>query len=156
MTTTETLLLNLEEIRRRSLIVWRGIPPDSVHWKPDDAAMTCIETVRHVLEGEFLYTAMLNVRRSVPDDATPFTGRPFTTVDDEIAFALPFRGTLIRLVQSFRPEELTMLKVDRADKGYTRTLGDFILRMGYHEAVHTGQLLAYLRAMGVPRPNVWD
>jgi hypothetical protein len=30
------------------------------------------------------------------------------------------------------------------------------LRMAYHEAVHTGQLLAYLRAMGIPRPNIWD
>src|SRR6185503_3130625 len=122
MTTTESLLLNLEEIRRRSLIVWRGIPPERVHWRPDDAAMTCIETVRHVLEGEFLSTEMLKARRSVPDDATPFTGRPFTTVDDEIAFSLPFRRTLIRAIQSFRPEELTTLKVDRADKGYARPI----------------------------------
>jgi DinB superfamily len=156
MNATEILLLNLEEIRRRSVIVWRGIPPDRAHWKPDGEAMTCIGMVRHVLEGEFLYTEMLKVRRSVPEDATPFTGRPFTTVDDEIAFSLPFRTTLVRLVQSIGPEELTTLRVDRSDKGYARPVGDFILRMGYHEAVHTGQLLGYLRAMGVARPNIWD
>jgi uncharacterized damage-inducible protein DinB len=156
MSATEILLLNLEEVRRRSLIVWRGIPPERAHWKPDDEAMTCIEMVRHVLEGECLYTEMLNVRRSVPEGPTPFTGRPFTTIDDEIAFSAPFRAALVRLVQSIRPEELRTLKVDRSDKGYVRAVGDFILRMGYHEAVHTGQLLAYLRAMGVPRPNIWD
>jgi len=156
MNATEILLLNLEEIRRRSLIVWRGIPPERAHWKPDGEAMTCIGMVRHVLEGEFLYTEMLKVRRSVPEDATPFTDRPFTTIDDEIAFSLPFRATLVGLVQSIGPEELTELKVDRSDKGYARPLGDFILRMGYHEAVHTGQLLGYLRVMGVRRPNIWD
>lgn len=156
MSATEILLLNLEEVRRRSLIAWRGIPPERAHWKPDDTAMTCIEMVRHVLEGEFLYAEMLKVRRSVPEDATPFMGRPFTTIGDEVAFSAPFRATLVRLVQSIRPEELTTLKVDRSDKGYVRPVGDFILRMGYHEAVHTGQLLTYLRAMGVPRPNIWD
>ena len=156
MSATEILLLNLEEIRRRSLMVWRGIPPERAHWKPDEKAMTCIEIIRHVLEGEFLYTEMLKARRSVPEDATPFAGRPFTTIDDEIAFSLPFRTTLVRLVQSIGPEELTTLKVDRSDKGYVRPVGDFILRMAYHEAVHAGQLLAYLRAMGVPRPNIWD
>jgi uncharacterized damage-inducible protein DinB len=153
---TEILILNLEEIRRRSLIVWRGIPPERAHWKPDDKAMSCIEMVRHVLEGEFLYAEMLKVRRSVPEDATPFTGRPFTTIDAEIAFSAPFRATLVRLVQSMPPEALTTLTVDRSDKGYVRPVGDFILRMAYHEAVHTGQLLAYLRAMNAPRPSIWD
>jgi hypothetical protein len=97
MSATE-ILLNVEDVRRRSLMVWRGIPPECAHWKPDDKAMTCIAIVRYVLEGEFLYTEMLKVRRSVPDEATPTTGRPFTTIDDEIAFSVPFRTTLVRPV----------------------------------------------------------
>jgi uncharacterized damage-inducible protein DinB len=156
MNATDVLLLNLEEVRRRSLIVWRAIPPERVHWKPDDRAMTCIEMVRHVLEGEFLYTEMLRVRRDVPDEATPFTGRAFTSVDDEVAFSRPFRTTLVNLIHSIGPEELATVKVDRSDKGYVQTVGDFVLRMAYHEAVHTGQLLAYLRAMGAPHANIWD
>jgi hypothetical protein len=47
-------------------------------------------------------------------------------------------------------------KVDRSDVGYIRTFGDFILRIGYHEAVHAGQLLGYLRMMNAPRPVIWD
>ncbi|MED4141514.1 DinB family protein, partial [Priestia megaterium] len=27
---------------------------------------------------------------------------------------------------------------------------------GYHESVHAGQLLQYLRIMGVDRPRIWD
>jgi uncharacterized damage-inducible protein DinB len=156
MNATELLVWNLEEVRRRSLTVWRGVPVERARWKPDEKAMTCIEVVRHVLEGEFLYMEMLKARRSIPDEATPFTGRPVTTIEDEIAFATPFRTALMRLVQSFEPHELKTVTVDRSDKGYVRPLGDFILRMAYHEAVHSGQLLAYLRAMGEPRPNIWD
>lgn len=40
--------------------------------------------------------------------------------------------------------------------GYIRDLGDMLLRIAYHESVHTGQLLDYLRTAGVPRINVWD
>jgi hypothetical protein len=51
--------------------------------------------VRHALEGEFLYSEMRKLQRSVADSATPFTGGPFTTIDNEIAAATA--GTLIGL-----------------------------------------------------------
>src|SRR5689334_21267049 len=113
MNATDILIWNVEEVRRRSVIVWRGIPAERATWKVDDAAMTCIEMVRHVLEGEFLYTEMLKARRSVPDEPTPFTDRPFTTIEAEIAFAAPFRAALISVVRSFEPGELKTVTVDR-------------------------------------------
>jgi len=30
-----------------------------------------------------------------------------------------------------------------------------LLRIAYHEAVHTGQLLSYLRTLGLERPMIW-
>jgi hypothetical protein len=74
----------------------------------------------------------------------------------EVAFAEPFRKDCLALVASLTSYELRVKTVDRSDKGYVRSLGDFILRMAYHEAVHTGQLLGYLRTMNVSRPNIWD
>jgi uncharacterized damage-inducible protein DinB len=156
MNVADALLLNAQEVRRRSLTVWRGIPAEYAHWKPDGDAMTCIEMVGHVLEGEFLYMAMLKAGRSVAEDTTPSSGRSFTTIEAEIQFAQPFRIAFVEFLQSFGPAELETVKVERSDKGYIRSAGEFIMRMAYHEAVHTGQLLAYLRTMGVPRPNVWD
>jgi uncharacterized damage-inducible protein DinB len=156
MTSAELLVLNLKEVRRRSRKAWSGIPADRAHWKPDPDAMSCIEIVRHVLEGEFLYTSMIRIGRSAASDETPFTGRPYASVDAEVAFAEPFRMDCLALVASLTSEELRVKTVDRSDKGYVRTLGDFILRMAYHEAVHTGQLLGYLRTMNVSRPNIWD
>ena len=53
-------------------------------------------------------------------------------------------------------DDLNTISIDRSDVGYIRKAGDFILRIAYHEAVHAGQMLQYLRMAGVPRPSVWD
>jgi len=156
MQPAELLTLNLEEVRRRSVTIWQGIPADRLRWRPDAEAMTCIETVRHVLEGEWLYMQMLRSGGSLESDESPFNPRPYTDVAAEIAFAEPHRKEFLRLVGSYTAEELTTRKVDRADRGYVRAVGDFILRIAYHESVHAGQLLGYLRLMDVPRPNIWD
>ncbi len=156
MKAADVLALNLEEVRRRSVKVWLAIPADRLHWKTDEGAMSCVETVRHVLEGEHLYTQMLRSGGSLASDDSPFSARPYTSVEDELAFAEPYHRETLELVRSFSPEELVTRKVDRSDVGYVRTFGDFILRMAYHESVHAGQLLGYLRAMGAPRPDVWD
>jgi uncharacterized damage-inducible protein DinB len=153
---TELLVLNVEEVRRRSLKVWNGIPADRIHWKPDAQAMTCIEVVRHVLEGEFLYMSMLRAGKSVASEQSPFTSRPYTDIEAEVAFSAPYRRMLLDLLRSYTPDELSSKTVDRSDKGYVRTVGDFILRMAYHESVHTGQLLSYLRHMNAVRPDIWD
>jgi uncharacterized damage-inducible protein DinB len=150
------LLLNAEEVRRRSRIVWDAIPPDRLDWKPDAEAMSCMEMVRHVLEGEHLYTQMIETRGSVPQDNSPFAARPFVSVADEIEFAQPYREKFLRVVAELDPGELTSIEIDRSDVGYKRKLGDFILRIAYHESVHCGQMLSYLRTMGVPRPRIWD
>jgi uncharacterized damage-inducible protein DinB len=118
--------------------------------------MTCIEVVRHVLEGEWLYMQMLRRGGSLDSDESPFNPRPYTDVAAELEFAAPYRREFLELVGSYTAEELSARKVDRADKGYVRTAGDFILRIAYHESVHAGQLLGYLRQMGAPRPNLWD
>ncbi|HJQ26915.1 MAG TPA: DinB family protein [Blastocatellia bacterium] len=156
MRATELLILNFEEVRRRSVKAWQGIPAAGLQWKPEAAAMTCIEMVRHVLEGEWLYMQILRSGGSLASDESPFNPRPYTDVAAEIAFAEPYRKEFLNLVDAYTAEELTSKKVDRSDKGYVRTVGDFLLRVAYHEAVHAGQLLSYLRLMNVPRPNIWD
>src|SRR5437868_1536543 len=156
MQTSELLLLNAAEVRRRSLKVWRGIPADRLLWRPDPAAMSSQEMVRHVLEGEYLYMLMIRARLSVPQDDTPFAGRAYTTIEDEIEFARPYRQEFESLVSSIPAEDLTAVTIDRPDAGYKRQLGDFVLRVTYHEAVHCGQLLGYLRTMGADRPGIWD
>ena len=59
-------------------------------------------------------------------------------------------GTISVSMTGGKPDAEAMGRID------VRTIGDFVLRMAYHELVHTGQLLSYLRRMNVPRPEIWD
>jgi len=112
--------------------------------------------VRHVLEGEYLYMLMVKHHGGLGQKKSPFAARPLATVADEVAFAGPFRDEFLFLIASYQPDELRSVTIDRSDVGYTPRLGGFLLRVAYHEAVYCGQMLGYLRAMGVERPSVWD
>jgi uncharacterized damage-inducible protein DinB len=117
----------------------------------------CIkEMIRHVLDSEHYYHLALLNRGSLPFYDSPFEKRIFTSMEDELAFAETYRKQFIKTVRSFTPDDLSNIKIDRSDVGYIRTLGDMLMRIAYHESVHTGQLLDYLRTAEIERPKVWD
>ena len=155
MSGAELLCLNLTETRRRSIRVWRGIPLSFSDWRPDPDAMSCFEMVRHVLEADYLYGQMLRERRSYTG-ASPFVDRRFSDVDAALSFASPYRESLLKTVRQLSDDDLNTISIDRSDVGYIRKAGDFILRIGYHEAVHAGQMLQYLRMAGLQRSSIWD
>lgn len=156
MKETEILILNLEEVRRRSIILWRSIPDDKLNWKPDEKAMSCIEMVRHVVESDNNYGLMLDKGRSLASGEGINNQTSYISIEAELETAQTYRQFLLQIVRSIQPGELTTKKVDRSNVGYTRSTGDFILRIAYHESIHAGQMLSYLRQMNVPRPNIWD
>jgi uncharacterized damage-inducible protein DinB len=155
MSGAELLCLNLIETRRRSIRIWRGIPLSLAGWRPDPDAMSCFEMVQHVLEADYLYGQMVRNRRSCSGDS-PFAGHHFDDLDAALAFAKPYRESLLETVRQLPDDDLNTIAIDRSDVGYIRKAGDFILRIAYHESVHAGQMLQYLRTAGVPRPSVWD
>lgn len=156
MNALELIILNFEEVRRRSIKVWSSIPEDRLDWKPDIEALSIREMIRHVLDSEHYYHLALLNRGSLLSYESPFENRIFTSVEDELAFAQSYRDTFINTVRSFTQDDLSMVKIDRSDVGYVRTLGDMLMRIAYHESVHTGQLLDYMRTAGITRPKVWD
>ncbi|WP_313890770.1 DinB family protein [Psychrobacillus sp.] len=156
MNSIDLILLNFNEVRRRSIKVWTSIPQEKLIWKPDDEAMTCIEMIRHVLESEHYYHLAIQNHGSLSVFDSPFEKQPFTTVNAELEFAEPYRIQFLETIRLFTEEDLTNIKIDRSDSGYIRSFGDMLLRVAYHESVHTGQLLDYLRMAGVPRVRVWD
>lgn len=158
MNVNDLIILNFEEVRRRSIKVWKAIPHQMLNWKPDEDALSCAEMIRHLLEGEFLYHQVLIGRgsKALTQLSNPFETKEFTTIDDEIEFAQPFREEFLKYIKSISVSDLENIKIDRSDVGYVRTLGDMLLRIAYHESVHTGQLLDYMRTMGVDRPKIWD
>ncbi|MED1866026.1 DinB family protein [Fictibacillus nanhaiensis] len=156
MNAKDLLVINLNEVRRRSIKVWTSIPQEKLHWKPDEEAMSCIEMIRHVLESEHYYHLAIQNRGSIAIFDSPFENRPYTNVMEELVFAETYRDEFLQTVQSFSEEELSEIKIDRSESGYIRELGDMLLRIAYHESVHTGQLLDYLRSAGVKRVRIWD
>lgn len=156
MNSIELAILNLEEVRRRSIKVWTGIPADFLHWKPDNAAMTCLEMVRHVLGSEHYYHIAIKNRGSLSNYESPFAAIPLISVEKELEFAEPLRNDFLETVRAFNEEELSKITIDRSNVGYVRGLGDMLLRIAYHESVHAGQLLDYLRTSGIPRADIWD
>lgn len=83
--------------------------------------------------------------------------KKFTSVDDELEFAQPYREEFLRYVKTISINDLENIEIDLSDTGgYVKTLGGMLLRIAYHESVHTGQLLNYMRTMGIDRPKIWD
>ena len=158
MNAIDLIILNFEEVRRRSIKVWKAIPEQKLNWKPDENAHSCAEMIRHVLEGEYIYYQILIARgsKSLTNLSSPFETKEFTTVADDLAFAQPYRVEFLNYIKSNSTSDLENIKIDRSDVGYVRTLGDMLLRIAYHESVHTGQLLDYMRTMGIDRPLIWD
>jgi uncharacterized damage-inducible protein DinB len=155
MTQSELIILNLTEIRRRSIILWKSLPNHKYTWKPDAEAMTAIEIVRHVLEADYGWNTIIN-KGDMTNFTTPWKNRPFISVDDEIEFAEPYRNEFLETIRNFSDKELTETKIIHPGNGENKNLGKYLLRIGYHESVHAGQFLSYLRTMKIHRPNIWD
>ncbi|MGM0853403.1 MAG: DinB family protein [Bacillota bacterium] len=156
MNSIDLLILNLNEVRRRSMKVWESIPVEAYNWRPDVNAMTCLEMIRHVLESEHYYHLAIKNQGSVPNFESPFQNRPLLSPQDEIEFAKTLRGDFIDTIRTFSEDDLSRIKIDRSNVGYIRELGDMLLRIAYHESIHSGQLLDYLRSAGVERADIWD
>lgn len=155
MTAIEAMILNFEEIRARSIKIWSGITPGFYHWKPDANAQSCIEMIRHVLEVENLYRLLIiNKGGKVSDFDSPWKDRALTDLQSELEFAAPYRKEFLKTIQSFTEDEFSSIEIVRPEKK-TRNLGDFLNRCSYHESVHAGQFLSYLRILGLERPNIW-
>lgn len=156
MTQTEIILTNFEEIRRRSIKLWAGLSPEIYFWKPDPDAMNCLEMVRHVLEGEHLFHKIVDNRGNIGDYISPWRDKPYTNLQDELNFAKPFRDAFFDTIKSFHPVDFSTIEIIRSERGQRRRLGDYLQRIAYHESVHTGQMLAYFRTLGLERPVIWD
>lgn len=155
MTQTELIILNFTEIRRRSIKLWNVLPESYYNWKPDENAMSAIEMIRHVLEADYGWNIIIN-QGDMTNYKTPWKNRPFVSVNDELEFAEPYPRRFLHSVQQFTDLQLSETEIIHPKNGEKKILGKYLLRIGYHESVHAGQFLSYLRAMEINRPEIWD
>jgi hypothetical protein len=157
MNSIEVSVLNLKETRRRSIKLWKSLPDSWLTWRPDTDALSFGEMIRHVWGASYHYHMVLRNNGSVTEGApSPFKHEPIISVDREVSLSVPYFEVFISYVESLTPEELESTLIDRSDVGYQRYLGDMLLRIAYHDAVHAGQFLQYMRTAGLERPLIWD
>lgn len=156
MSSIDIILLNFSEIRRRSIKLWKGIPDEYLHWKPDKDAFTIIEMIRHVLEGEHLFHKIIENRGDLGNYQSPWKGLKYIGLKNELKIAEKYREDFLNMVRSLNEADLENIRIERKEVGQNKKLGDYLNRMAYHESVHTGQMLSYLRTFGIERPIIWD
>lgn len=156
MNAIDVILLNFSEIRRRSTKVWMGIPQEHLNWRPDNEAFSIIEMIRHVLEGEHLFHKIIENRGNLGDYKSPWEGLEYIDVQHELDIAAEYHNRFIAMIKDLSEADLSEIKIERREVGQSKILGDYLNRIAYHESVHTGQMLNYLRQLKVDRPQVWD
>lgn len=158
MNSIENILLNFSETRRRSIKLWKGIPDEFLTWKPDTKAFSMIEMIRHTLEGEHLFHTIIKNRGDLGNYKSPWVDLDlaYSDLKNELSFAKQYRKSFIKMIETLNEADLENIRIERKEVNQSKTLGDYLNRMVYHEAVHTGQMLGYLRTLGVKRPLIWD
>jgi len=156
MHSKEIILLNFSEIRRRSIKIWNGIPNEYLNWKPDKDAFTIIEMIRHVLEGEHLFHKIIENRGDLGNYLSPWKGLKYSDLKNELEFTEKYRSEFLIMINRLDESDLENVRIERKEVGQSKKLGDYLNRMAYHESVHTGQILSYLRTIGIERPQIWD
>ncbi len=156
MNSIKIILLNFSEIRRRSIKLWSGIPYNHLNWKPDENAFTIIEMIRHVLEGEYLFHKIVEKRGDLGDYQSPWSGLNYSDLKNELNFAEKYRMDFLNMIKGLDELDLENVRIERKEVGQSKTLCDYLNRIAYHESVHTGQMLGYLRTAKIERPKIWD
>lgn len=156
MNSIEIILLNFSETRRRSIKLWNGIPNEYLNWKPDENAFTNIETIRHVLESEHLFHKIIENRGDLENYQSPWNGSKYSDLKNELDFTEKYRTDFLNMIKGLDESDLENVRIERKEVGHSKKLGDYLNRIAYHESVHTGQMLGYLRTIGIDRPQIWD
>lgn len=157
MNAVDLAVMNLKETRRRSIKLWRSLPDEWLPWRPDSEALSFGEMIRHVWEGSYGYHMIVlhdgNESAVLPQ---PHENEPIVSVEREIELSEPYFATFTSYVEGLTSGELSTRIINRSNIGVIRTLGDMLLRIAYHDSVHTGQFLQYMRTAGLSRPDIWD
>ena len=95
-------------------------------------------------------------RGNLGDYESPWGGAKCINLEIELELAREHRDNFMTMIKNFSEADLENVKIIRNEVGQEKQLGDYLNRIAYHESVHTGQMLDYMRTIGIPRPKIWD
>ncbi|WP_217592570.1 DinB family protein [Cohnella sp. GbtcB17] len=151
------IMLDLKETRRRFIKAASAIPDRHIHWQPDATALSVGQMIRHVLEHDYYWHMILTEQRlPTEEEMAPMQDRPYTSIQDEIVRSEANHARFLSHVESLDVSTFGTVLIRWPHRPIERCLGDALERKSYHDAVHTGQLLQYMRLLQISRPDIWD
>jgi len=87
---------------------------------------------------------------------SPWEGRPYTTIEDELAFAQPYRENYLTMLRSLPEQDLTEVETYGKSWGKEEKLGDYLYELPTMRLSIQGNSFSYLRILGIDRPEIWD
>ena len=112
--------------------------------------------IRHVLEGEHLFHIIIKNRGNLGAYVSPWKDVEYIDIRHELLIAEKYRKEFYDMIENLSEVDLKEIVIRREEVNQEKLLGDYLNRMVYHEAIHTGQILSYLRTLKIRRPQIWD
>lgn len=81
--------------------------------------------------------------------------KEYKSINDELNFAQSFRNEFMQYLKLIPETDLNNIWIERKSLNQKRKLSDYLLRIDFHESVHIGLLLSYLRQVRIERPKIW-
>jgi len=158
----------LEYVRRqtahlldRVLLVFdkalRMIPADQLDFRPTPISMSARELGVHTYQAIYAMTraASTGAFRQADLEAIPFDPARAVSVEDILAYGRQVKEYVRGAIAAMREEDLT--RMTKNEVGPPSAPGYASMSMAYEEALHhRGQLMLYLRMMGVTPPRPYD
>jgi uncharacterized damage-inducible protein DinB len=161
-------MTKLEYVRRqtahlldRVLLVFdkalRMVPPGQLDFRPTPVSMSVRELSVHTYQAIYALThaAATGAFQQADLDALPFDPARAERVEDILAYGRQVRDYVRGAVAAMSEEDLT--RMTKNEVGPPSAPGYASMSMAYEEALHhRGQLMLYLRMMGVAPPRPYD
>ena len=135
----------------------RMVPADQLEFRPTPVSMSARELGIHVYQAVYALTraAATGEFRRADVDAIPFDPTRVGGVEDIIAYGRQVKDYVRDAVAAMTEEDLT--RMTKSEVGPPSVPGYASMSMAYEEALHhRGQLMLYLRMMGIPPPRPYD
>lgn len=144
----DRLMRQWERIHHHTTMVMKAAPDDKLEWKPVETVMSLGELLRHLVSAEhFLVTLSLTGKGQRPtEDLKQYTVAGLVEAFDQQ------HQRLVTEVAALAPEQWN----ETIDfKGQPMSRLTLLWGLTEHEVHHRGQLLTYLRLLGIEPPPIF-
>jgi len=159
MPLSEILINHKQTVRGRTMQILEKVPQDKLNWRPMPEVLTLGQLIYHmgqadmawrkVLEGAWSIEGFLAMRRNM--DLMDVIGE-LDSLTDEIRTLEIMHEEFLKWLAAQSDEELE--RVYEAGEWRLKAY-EIVLGLCEHESHHRGQIVTYLRLLGVEQPQPW-